>query len=158
MVSSEDYQPPSKRQRLDISSSIPDDWYLAIASEFDKPYFQTLQANLKNEINLFTVYPPQQDWFSFMKCSLDDVKVVIIGQDPYHQPGQAHGLCFSVQKGVKIPPSLRNIYRELSNDIQGFVIPDHGCLNSWCEQGVLLLNATLTVRKNKANSHCKHQI
>ena len=99
------------------------------------------------------IYPPAQDIFNaFHLTPLSEVKVVILGQDPYHEPGQAHGLCFSVQKGVDIPPSLQNIYKELHDDI-GFEIPSHGCLTPWAEQGVLLLNAVLTVRAHAAASH-----
>jgi uracil-DNA glycosylase len=102
------------------------------------------------------IYPPENDVFNaFRTTELNDVKVVILGQDPYHGPNQAHGLCFSVLPDVKIPPSLRNIYKELANDIVGFEIPNHGCLQRWAEQGVLLLNTVLTVEQGKAHSHAK---
>ena len=102
------------------------------------------------------IYPPASEVFNaFTLTPLDNVKVVILGQDPYHGPGQAHGLCFSVQSGVKTPPSLVNIYKELAQDIEGFHIPEHGNLTAWAEQGVLLLNAVLTVEQGKAHSHAK---
>ena len=103
-----------------------------------------------------TIYPPAKDVFNaFRYTELKDIKVVIIGQDPYHGPNQAHGLCFSVLPGVKTPPSLVNMYKELAQDIPGFEIPDHGYLKSWAEQGVLLLNTVLTVEQGKAHSHAK---
>lgn len=102
------------------------------------------------------IFPPEADVFNaFQSTELANVKVVIIGQDPYHGPGQAHGLCFSVLPGVKVPPSLANMYKELAQDIPGFTIPDHGYLQSWAEQGVLLLNTVLTVEQGKAHSHAK---
>jgi uracil-DNA glycosylase len=102
------------------------------------------------------IYPPQEDVYNaFRYTELDKVKVVILGQDPYHGPSQAHGLSFSVRKGIKPPPSLLNIYKELAQDIAGFVIPVHGCLQNWAEQGVLLLNTVLTVEQGKAHSHAK---
>jgi len=100
------------------------------------------------------VYPPPELVFNaFNKTDIDQVKVVIIGQDPYFNPGQAHGLCFSVQRGVPVPPSLKRIYKTLESTVSGFKAPKHGCLDEWAERGVLMLNATLTVRKGKANSH-----
>lgn len=102
-----------------------------------------------------TIYPPENEIYSFTACQLNNVKVVILGQDPYHGPGQAHGLCFSVQKDTKPPPSLKNIFKELKNELPDFQVPTHGCLESWAQQGVLLLNASLTVEKGKANSHSK---
>tara|TARA_Y100000034_G_scaffold39870_1_gene49160 strand:- start:901 stop:1500 length:600 start_codon:yes stop_codon:yes gene_type:complete len=102
------------------------------------------------------IYPPASEVFNALTLTpLDNVKVVILGQDPYHGPGQAHGLCFSVQSGVKTPPSLVNIYKELAQDIEGFHIPEHGNLTAWAEQGVLLLNTVLTVEQGKAHSHAK---
>ena len=102
------------------------------------------------------IYPPKEDVFNaFAMTALEDIRVVILGQDPYHGPNQAHGLCFSVLPGVKIPPSLRNIYKELADDIDGFTIPNHGTLSPWAEQGVLLLNTVLTVEQGKAHSHAK---
>lgn len=132
------------------------DWNSIFNEEKNKPYYKALQAFLDSERSSDkTIYPPENEWFNaFEKTAFDSVKVVIIGQDPYHGEGEAHGLCFSVNKGIKIPPSLRNIYKELANDI-GFIIPNHGNLNSWAEQGVLLMNATLTVRANEAGSHQK---
>ncbi len=102
------------------------------------------------------IYPPREDIYSFTNLTpLSDIKVVILGQDPYHGPSQAHGLCFSVKKPIPPPPSLINIYKELQKDIPGFTLPSHGDLTGWAKQGVLLLNATLTVRKGEANSHAK---
>ena len=124
-----------------------------LREEYGKPYYRNLYQFVREEYSKNTIYPPADDIFNaFHLTPLSRVKVVIIGQDPYHEPGQAHGLCFSVQKGVDIPPSLQNIYKELNSDI-GFEIPNHGCLTSWAEQGVLLLNAVLTVRAHAAASH-----
>ena len=132
---------------------IGNDWDSILASEFKKEYFQKLQAFLEEEYERETIYPPREDVFNALKySSFKNTKVVILGQDPYHEPGQAHGLCFSVNKGVKIPPSLVNIYKELEADL-GIKAPDHGYLKDWAEQGVLLLNAGLTVRQGQANSH-----
>lgn len=132
------------------------DWNLIFNEEKNKPYYKALQAFLDSERSSGkTIYPPENEWFNaFEKTAFNSVKVVIIGQDPYHGEGEAHGLCFSVNKGIKIPPSLRNIYKELASDI-GFIIPNHGNLSAWAEQGVLLMNATLTVRANEAGSHQK---
>jgi len=132
-------------------------WTDLLAAEKEKEYFkQTLSYVTNQRANGITVYPPQQEVFTaFAVTPFEQVKVVIIGQDPYHGPNQAHGLSFSVKPGVKIPPSLSNIYKELAQDIDGFVIPDHGYLLSWAEQGVLLLNTVLTVEAGKAHSH-KH--
>ncbi len=129
-------------------------WLVPLQTEFDKPYMQGLRAFLLGEKSAGrTIYPEGKNIFNALNSTpLDRVKVVILGQDPYHGPGQAHGLCFSVLPGVEIPPSLRNIYQELANDTQ-FKPPAHGCLQSWAEQGVLLLNATLTVEARKAGSH-----
>ncbi|KAJ3119832.1 hypothetical protein HK098_005110 [Nowakowskiella sp. JEL0407] len=133
---------------------MPDDWLLAFYKEILKPYYKGIKMFLAKEENeKKIIYPPSSDLFSFMKCPIQSIKVVIIGQDPYHGPGQAHGLCFSVREGVRIPPSLRNIYKELQSDLGKFTVPKHGYLQNWCEQGVLMLNASLTVRKSEANSH-----
>ena len=120
-------------------------------------YFQQLMARIDAERAAGKViYPPASEVFNaFTLTPLDNVKVVILGQDPYHGPGQAHGLCFSVQSGVKTPPSLVNIYKELALDIEGFHVPEHGNLTAWAEQGVLLLNTVLTVEQGKAHSHAK---
>lgn len=129
-------------------------WKKALAAEFTKEYFQKLMNFVKEERSRKTVYPPEKDVFSWtLQCNIHEVKVVIIGQDPYHGPRQAHGLCFSVPPGVGIPPSLVNIYKELQNDIEGFEPPKHGYLLGWAKQGVLLLNACLTVVASQANSH-----
>eukprot|EP00013_Stygamoeba_regulata_P027602 CAMPEP_0177654350 /NCGR_PEP_ID=MMETSP0447-20121125/14279_1 /TAXON_ID=0 /ORGANISM="Stygamoeba regulata, Strain BSH-02190019" /LENGTH=269 /DNA_ID=CAMNT_0019157981 /DNA_START=59 /DNA_END=868 /DNA_ORIENTATION=- len=130
-------------------------WREELAVEFSKPYFNGIIKFLEEqEKKKAEVYPPLENIFNaFNLTSFDKVKVVIIGQDPYHDTGQAHGLCFSVCRGVKIPPSLRNIYKELSTDIPGFKTPLHGNLESWAQQGILMLNATLTVEAHKANSH-----
>lgn len=132
---------------------ITNDWAPVLKAEYAKPYYRKLYEFIHSEYASGVIYPPAQDIFNaFHLTPLSGVKVVIIGQDPYHEPGQAHGLCFSVQKGVDIPPSLQNIYKEMHDDI-GFEIPDHGCLTPWAEQGVLLLNAVLTVRAHVAASH-----
>lgn len=129
------------------------EWAVALESEVKKPYYQRLKAFLMEEYKRTCIFPPQEDIFNALKLtSISKVKVVILGQDPYHEPGQAHGLAFSVRKGVKIPPSLVNIYNELNDDI-GVDIPKHGELTSWAKQGVLLLNTVLTVRRGEANSH-----
>ena len=135
--------------------AIAEDWKEVLKDEFDEPYFNGLIAFLKQEKQAGKIiYPPGPQIFSaFDLTSFKDVRVVIIGQDPYHGAGQAHGLCFSVNKGVPIPPSLQNIFKELKADIPEFTIPDHGNLSEWAKQGVLLLNATLTVEKDKAGSH-----
>eukprot|EP01104_Vermistella_antarctica_P011416 TRINITY_DN3182_c0_g1_i1.p1 TRINITY_DN3182_c0_g1~~TRINITY_DN3182_c0_g1_i1.p1 ORF type:complete len:302 (+),score=82.99 TRINITY_DN3182_c0_g1_i1:74-907(+) len=129
-------------------------WYEHLSGEFQKPYFQKLTDFLKTEQGSQQVFPPPEDIFTaFNKCKFEDVRVVIIGQDPYHDDNQAHGLSFSVKRGIKIPPSLRNMYKELSTSVKGFKTPTHGFLESWATQGVLMLNAVLTVRAHKANSH-----
>ncbi len=129
-------------------------WRTHLNSEFDKEYMASLRAFLQKELdNSKTVFPKENEFFlAFNKTPLDKVKVVILGQDPYHGEGQAHGLSFSVKEGVRIPPSLKNIYKELGSDIN-FATPDHGCLQKWAEQGVLLLNATLSVESGLAGSH-----
>ena len=132
---------------------IGNDWDGMLAAEFEKEYYGKLLAFLAEEYKTHRIYPPQPDVFNALRySSYADTKVVIFGQDPYHQEGQAHGLCFSVNRGVKIPPSLLNIYKELKEDI-GMEIPSHGCLSSWALQGVLLLNTVLTVRDSMPNSH-----
>ncbi|MBN3278798.1 UNG glycosylase, partial [Polyodon spathula] len=129
-------------------------WRKALIAEFAKPYFIRLMAFVAEEQRRYTIYPPMQQIFSWTQvCDIQDVKVVILGQDPYHGPKQAHGLCFSVQKPVPPPPSLENMYKELSEDIEGFEHPGHGDLTGWAKQGVLLLNAVLTVRAHQPNSH-----
>lgn len=130
-------------------------WVEALNGEFDKAYMKALKAFLLEEKeNGYTIYPKGADIFNALNHTpFDKVKVVILGQDPYHGVGQAHGLSFSVQKGMTIPPSLKNIYKELLEDIPGFQIPSHGNLTQWADQGVLLLNATLTVRAQTAGSH-----
>ena len=128
-------------------------WDAVLADEFEKEYYKDLRAFLKEEYSKHTVYPDMHDIFNALKAApYDQVKAVILGQDPYHEPGQAHGLCFSVQKGVPQPPSLVNIFKEMKADL-GIAPPSHGCLTDWAEQGVLLLNAVLTVRAHEANSH-----
>ena len=131
------------------------DWDTLLCEEFKKDYYLRIREVLKSEYFSKTVFPPMNDIFNALKYTpFENTKVVILGQDPYHEVGQAHGLSFSVKRGVKIPPSLVNIYKELHDDI-GMAIPTHGELTSWAMQGVLLLNATLTVRKGQANSHQK---
>ncbi len=132
---------------------LEESWKLRLTEEFDKDYFIKLVEFIKNEYNQHTIYPPAGQIFrAFQLCPFEQVKVVIIGQDPYHGPGQAHGLCFSVNNGVTFPPSLRNIFFEIKNDL-GIPPPKNGDLSRWAEQGVLLLNATLTVRASQAGSH-----
>lgn len=133
-------------------------WHDVLGAEKEKPYFQSLMQKVAAERDAGKViYPPQDQVFDALKMTpLDTIKVVILGQDPYHGPNQAHGLSFSVQPGVKTPPSLKNIYKELAADIQGFRVPDHGYLMPWAEQGVLLLNTVLTVEQGKAHSHAKY--
>ena len=132
---------------------IASDWKALLAEEFSKPYFEELTRFVKEEYATRRIYPRGSNIFrAFDKCPLDKLKVVIIGQDPYHGPGQAHGLCFSVAEGVPHPPSLQNIFKEVAADI-GTPIPVSGNLDRWAEQGVLLLNAVLTVREHEAASH-----
>ena len=130
-------------------------WQEAIGAEKAQPYFRQILAHVRAERESGqTVYPPAADVFNAFKYTeFADVKVVILGQDPYHNEGQAHGLAFSVREGVVVPPSLVNIYKELADDIAGFSVPPHGCLTRWAEQGVLLLNTVLTVRAHRAHSH-----
>ncbi len=135
---------------------IEQSWKQVLQPEFDKPYFADLIAFVKSEYRSYKVYPPGPLIFNaFNSCPFNQVKVVLIGQDPYHEPGQAHGLCFSVNDGVPFPPSLMNIFTELKADL-GVPIPVTGNLSRWATQGVLLLNATLTVREHQAGSHQKH--
>ena len=132
---------------------IGNDWDDILRGEFEKRYYQELRQFLISEYRSRPIYPDMYDIFNALKMTpYHSVKAVILGQDPYHQPGEAHGLCFSVKEGIRIPPSLRNIYKELYNDT-GIVPPDHGCLESWAKNGVLLLNAVLTVRQGQPNSH-----
>lgn len=132
---------------------IPASWRPALAAEVEQPYFQELRRFLEEERRTQTVFPPEDEVFSQLQLTpYDRVKVLILGQDPYHGPKQSHGLAFSVRPGVRPPPSLVNILKELHED-QGCAIPKHGYLASWAEQGVLLLNAVLTVRRREPNSH-----
>ena len=132
---------------------LTNDWEPILAAEFEQPYFVRLGEFLTREYAEQVIYPAQADVFNALNyTSFSDVKVVILGQDPYHGPNQAHGLSFSVQPDVKVPPSLRNIYKELADDL-GVATPDHGYLVKWAEQGVLLLNNVLTVRAGEAHSH-----
>lgn len=130
-------------------------WTEALGEEKQQPYFQQILRQVHQErVNGVTVYPPPKEVFSaFALTSFNDVKVVILGQDPYHGPNQAHGLAFSVKPSVMPPPSLVNMYKELEQDIEGFQIPNHGYLVDWAKQGVLLLNTVLTVRRGQAHSH-----
>lgn len=134
---------------------IEESWEKVLQTEFDKPYFKDLTDFVRSEYATATIYPPASLIFNaFNLCPFSKVKVVIIGQDPYHGPGQAHGLCFSVNDGVQFPPSLQNIFKEIKSDLD-IPIPTSGNLTRWAEQGVLLLNATLTVRAHSAGSHQK---
>lgn len=141
---------------MNFESQICSSWASQLEDQFGQPYMLQLQNFLKAEKDAGkSIYPPEPQIFNALNAtSFQDVKVVVLGQDPYHGPGQAHGLSFSVPPGIKIPPSLRNIYKELERDL-GLAIPAHGCLQSWAEQGVLLLNATLTVEQANAGSHQK---
>lgn len=134
-------------------TAINNDWLEALQGEFKKPYYKDLFEKVKSEYSTRQIFPPADDIFNaFHLTPLSQVKVVILGQDPYHNVGQAHGLCFSVRKGVEVPPSLVNIYKELHDDL-GCEIPKHGCLTKWAKQGVLMLNTVLTVRAHEPNSH-----
>lgn len=136
-----------------MNVKIESSWKEALKDEFDKPYFKELAAFVKEEYKSGTVYPsPNKVFAAFDNCPVDKTKVVILGQDPYHGPGQANGLCFSVSEDVPIPPSLQNIYKEIESDT-GKKMPSHGNLERWARQGVLLLNATLTVRAAAPGSH-----
>ena len=132
---------------------IGNSWDEILSGEFDKEYYQKLRRALAVEYRTRTVYPDMHDIFNALKyTAYEDVRAVILGQDPYHGPGQAHGLCFSVRRGVPAPPSLQNIFKELEDDL-GVAPPPHGELTSWAKQGVLLLNTVLTVREGQPNSH-----
>jgi len=140
-------------EQPNVKPVIEESWKQILAEEFAAPYFQELKQFLVEERKEFTIYPPGKQIFAaFDNTPFHEVKVVILGQDPYHGQGQAHGLCFSVSKGVNPPPSLKNIFRELRDDL-GIPEPAHGNLGSWTRQGVLLLNATLTVRARQPGSH-----
>lgn len=133
--------------------NIGNTWDQVLEGEFEKEYYKKLRQFLIEEYRSRTIYPDMHDIFNALKStSYEDVKVVILGQDPYHEPGQAHGMAFSVQRGIKTPPSLVNIYKEIKDDL-GYDIPSHGYLMQWAESGVLLLNTCLTVRAHQANSH-----
>ncbi len=132
---------------------VPPSWKAVLADAFTKPYFPRLQEFVAAERRTHTVYPPEEEVYNaFRYTPYNEVKVLLLGQDPYHGEGQAHGLCFSVRPGVKPPPSLMNIFKELHNDL-GCKIPTNGCLIPWAMQGVMLLNAVLTVRAHEPNSH-----
>jgi len=134
---------------------IEDSWYDILEKYFKSEYFKNTMKVLKEDIKTHTIYPKISDIFNtYNSCSFEKVKVVIIGQDPYINEGEAHGLAFSVPEGIDIPPSLHNIFQELDSDI-GIDIPEHGCLQQWADQGVLLLNSVLTVRKGQSKSHSK---
>jgi len=136
-----------------MTVNIEPSWYLKLKDEFEKPYFAKLVEFVKSEYAQTRVFPPGKLIFNaFDKCPFDQVKVVILGQDPYHGPGQAHGLCFSVPDGIEFPPSLQNIFKEINADL-GIPVPVNGNLERWASQGVFLLNATLTVRAHQAGSH-----
>ena len=136
-----------------INPAIENSWKQELTDEFQSDYFVKLKSFLIEEKKKYQIYPPGSDIFAaFNYTTFDNVKVVIIGQDPYHGIGQANGLCFSVKDGIRKPPSLQNIFKELNNDL-GYNIPDNGNLEKWARQGVLLLNATLTVRASQAGSH-----
>lgn len=134
-------------------SAFINDWEKALSKEFKKPYYLKLYNTVRSEYSKTTVYPPSEEIFTaFNLTDINDVKVLILGQDPYHEPGQAHGLSFSVKPGVAIPPSLLNIYKELEDELSLY-IPNNGYLEKWAKQGVLMLNTVLTVRAHNANSH-----
>lgn len=137
----------------DFMGAITNDWLEVLNPQFGMPYYKKLYDTVKREYSTHVVYPPADDILNALNFTpLSKVKVVIIGQDPYHEPGQAHGLCFSVKKDIDIPPSLVNIYKELQEDL-GCFIPNNGYLKKWADQGVLMLNTVLTVRAGAANSH-----
>jgi uracil-DNA glycosylase len=140
---------------MQVNPQIEESWKEVLGEEFNQPYFIALKGFLLSEKKQHTIYPPGSKIFeAFNLTPFDNVKVVILGQDPYHGPGQAHGLCFSVPDGIAPPPSLINIFKELRSDT-GLPVPGHGNLENWAKQGVLLINATLTVRANQAGSHQK---
>lgn len=134
---------------------IGNEWDEILKDEFQSDYYAQIRETLKQEYASHEIYPPMQDIFNALRyTSYSDVKAVLLGQDPYHGPGQAHGLCFSVRPGVALPPSLQNIFKELQSDM-GLPAPHSGCLIPWAKEGVLMLNTTLTVRRGQANSHSK---
>lgn len=136
-----------------MKEMLPTSWQGVLGEETEQPYFKELTAFVEEERERGPVYPPREEVFAALDATpYDQVKVLVLGQDPYHGPGQGHGLCFSVRPGVRTPPSLRNIYKEMRDDL-GHPVPDNGYLMPWAEQGVLLLNAVLTVREGEANSH-----
>lgn len=136
--------------------NIGNDWDALLSEEWEKEYYKKIREFLKGEYKNYTVYPDMYSIFNALKLtSFKDTKILLLGQDPYHGEGQAHGLAFSVKKDIKIPPSLVNIYKELKDEIEGFEIPDHGFLEKWAKEGILLLNTSLTVRAAMANSHSK---
>jgi len=140
---------------LQLQSQLPPSWFPVLGQEFSKPYMKKLEAFLADEYENQTVYPPQNEVFSaYSLTPFSGVNVLILGQDPYHGSGQAHGLSFSVKPGVRTPPSLRNMYKELAADV-GCATPNNGCLKPWAEQGVMMLNTILTVREQSPASHQK---
>lgn len=143
-------------KQFETKMNLSPDWQTLLSDELEKPYFVDLMQAVEAEYEENICFPPKELLFAaFDYCAFQDVKVVILGQDPYHGEGEANGLCFSVNDGVKIPPSLRNIYREMNDDLDSIFFPTSGNLEHWARQGVLLLNASLSVRKDKPNSH-KH--
>lgn len=133
---------------------LPDSWRRVLAGELEQPYFQQLTRFVEAERKAHRVFPAEEDVFAAFKLTpYERVRVLLLGQDPYHDEGQAHGLCFSVRPGVPPPPSLANMYKEALSDLPGFKVPSHGCLTAWASQGVLLLNTVLTVRAHTPNSH-----
>lgn len=136
-----------------MTQMLPESWLPVLGGELEQPYFRELTEFVEKERANGPVYPPREQVFAALEATpFDRVKVLVLGQDPYHGPGQGHGLCFSVQPGVRTPPSLRNIYKEMKEEL-GLPVPDNGYLMPWAEQGVLLLNAVLTVREAEPNSH-----
>lgn len=129
-------------------------WYQFLKNEFSQTYFESLQKKVQLAYSQHNIYPPQQQLFNaFNLCAFNDLKIVLLGQDPYHGANQANGLSFSVNKGIRIPPSLKNIFKEMSSDVLDFNMPQHGDLTPWAQQGVLLLNAVLSVEANQPGSH-----
>jgi uracil-DNA glycosylase len=138
-----------------MSSQLPASWAAVLGDELRAPYFTKLESFVAAERAKHDVFPPEAEVFAaFEHTPFDRVRVLLLGQDPYHDDGQAHGLCFSVRQGVALPPSLRNIYKELNSDL-GLTAPEHGCLTTWADRGVMLLNTVLTVRAHEPNSHRK---
>lgn len=136
-----------------MSYTLPESWLPVLGDEVSQPYFKELTEFVEQEREAHRVFPPRDEVFAALEATpFDEAKVLLLGQDPYHGEGQGHGLCFSVRPGVKVPPSLRNMFRELRDDL-GHPVPDNGYLMPWARQGVLLLNAVLTVRQGEANSH-----